>query len=273
MNTAHKKYTIFQAAAVAAVLLFTMPAFAQNELRSPLLNKFEEAGGSVEFIGSSHGLDGWVAKDSKGEVKQTVYTTQDGAMVVGKLISPDGELETKTQLEAYLKRTKGSQDAAPGAEKSSSKSEQLYAKTEQAGWVGLGKDDVPYIYIFMNVTCDHCQNFWKDIEDYVTREKLQVRLVPYGKSDENRDGGAALLAAADPLAAWKAYLTGNKDVLSKDKATEESYKQIDMNNALVAAYKLGGPPFTLYRRPGDGTLAAIVGRPDNVMLMMAELIK
>lgn len=259
---------------VAAALCCATASFAQDSLRSPVLKQFEEAGGSVDFIGSSHGLDGWVVRDEKGDVKQTVYTTADGALVLGMLFSPDGKLETKGQLEEYHKRATGSQSPVSGAEASSSKSEKLYAQIEQSkGWVALGKEDAPYIYVFMNVTCDHCQNFWKDIEPSVQAGKIQVRFIPYGKAKDNRDGGAALLSAEDPAAAWKAYLSGDKSVLSADKVKPDAYDKVDSNTDLTNAWKLAGPPFTLYRRPGDGILTAIAGRPSNPMLLMAEFIK
>lgn len=244
-----------------------------TSLRSPALKQYEDAGGSVDFIGTAHGLDGWVVKDAKGEVKTTVYTTQDGAMVSGLLFSAEGANETATQLEAYHQRITGSQAAVPGAEKSTSKSEKLYAEVEKAAWVSLGNPTAPYLYIFMNVDCDHCQDFWKDLENTVNEGKLQVRLVPYGEKPDNRDGGAALLSVDEPQKVWIAYLSGDKSALGKDKAKDEGYKKLDANTAMVKEWKLGGPPFTLYRRPADGALTAIVGRPDNVMLLLAEFIK
>lgn len=267
----------FLAIALVGVFLLTAVAATAEEtetLRSPALKQFEADGGTVDFIGTAHGLDGWVAKNSKGEVKATVYTTQDGAMVAGMLFSPDGSVnETEKQLEAYHQRITGSQAAAPGAEQSSSKSEKLYALAEKAGWVALGNTSAPYIYVFMNVNCDHCQSFWKDLQGAVNEGKLQVRLIPYGKSTENRDGGAALLSADDPQKSWTSYVAGDKSALGKSKATEEGYQKIDNNTSLVNTWKLPGPPFTFYRRPADGTLTAIVGRPDNVMLLLAEFVK
>jgi protein-disulfide isomerase len=268
--------TLFKSLAVAAFLLAaTGLACAQETLRSPALKQFEAAGGSVDFIGSAHGLDGWVVKDDKGVVKTTVYTTQDGAMVAaGMLFSADGATnETTQQLQAYHQRISGAQTAAPGADASSSKSEKLYAQAEKAGWVALGNSSAPYIYMFMNVSCDHCQDFWKELYGAVEGGKLQVRLVPYGKTDINRDGGAALLSSDNPLKSWTDYVSGDKTALGKDKAKDDGYHKIDANTALVADWKLPGPPFTLYRRPADGVLTAVVGRPENAMLLLAEFIK
>ena len=259
--------------AAAAILMFGTSAPAEDSLRPPAFKQFEDAGGTVEFLGASHGLDGWIVKDAKGDVKTTVYTTPDGAMVSGLLFFPDGTSETAKQLEAYRQRITGSQEAAPGAKDSNSKSEKLYAETEKAGWVGLGNTTAPYLYMFMNVTCDHCQDFWKDMAGAVKDGKLQVRLVPYGKTEANRDGGAALLSAENPETAWESFVAGDKSVLSKDKIKADNYQKIDANTAMVDSWKLAGPPFTLYRRPGDGILTALVGRPDNVMLLLAEFLK
>jgi hypothetical protein len=275
MNGTHKRCLKLLTIAAAGLFLLTAAvASAQETLRSPALKQFEADGGTVDFIGSAHGLDGWVARNSKGEVKTTVYTTQDGAMVAGMLFSPDGATnETADQLKAYHQRTSGSQAATPGAENSSSKSEKLYALAEKASFVAMGNASAPYIYVFMNVNCDHCQSFWKDLVAAVVDGKLQVRLIPYGKSEENRDGGASLLSADDPQKSWTSYVSGDKSALAKDKVKADGDQKIDANTALADTWKLPGPPFTLYRRPADGKLTALVGRPDNVMLLLAEFVK
>jgi len=281
INGVHKRFSKLSVIVAAGFFLLSATAASAQDasvsapetMRSPVLKQYEDAGGTVDFIGSAHKLDGWVVRDSKGDVKTTVYTTQDGAMVAGMLFSSDGTNETGKQLEAYHQRITGSQAPVPGADKSSSKSEKLYALVEKAGWVAMGSTTAPYIYVFMNLDCDHCQKFWKDLESAVNEGKLQVRLVPYGKVESNRDGGAALLSVEDPQKAWPAYLSGDKAALDKGKAKDDGYQKIDANTAMVDSWKLPGPPFTLYRRPSDGILTAIAGRPDNVILLLAEFIK
>jgi thiol:disulfide interchange protein DsbG len=261
--------------AFLGILLAAGTAAAQEQPRSPALQIFEKAGGTVEFIGTAHGLDGWIVKDAKGEVTTTVYTTADGALLEGMLFGADGISETSKQLTEYRKRTAGaSQAAAPGAaEASSSKSEKLYAETEAASWVAIGDKAAPYLYVFINVTCSHCLEFWRDLEPHVKAGKLQVRLVPYGNVAENRDGGAALLSTENPAEAWAAHVNGDKMALDKSRIKEDSYQKIDANTALVKEWRLKGPPFSLYRRPADGILTAIEGRPENMMLLLAEFIK
>jgi len=265
---------IFLLFLLAGALLTATYSFAQTSERHPVLKKFEEAGGKIDFIGNAYGMDGWIVTNPQDKVL-TAYTTPEGGLIVGMLFAPDGTSETQKQLEAYHARISGNaQTAAPGAEKSdSSKSEKLYAETEKAGWVALGDSHAPYLYMFMNVNCDHCQEFWKDLSGAVGDNRLQVRLVPYGTAPANREGGAALLSADNPMAAWQAYVSGDKTALAKEKAKDDAFAKIDANTAMVKAWNLSGPPFTLYRKPGDGTLAAVVGRPENPMLLMAEFLK
>ncbi len=270
---------IFLGLLLAGLLGAASVSFAQSSepesMRPPVLKKFETDGGKVEFLGHVYGLDGWVITKEKDDKKQveTVYTTPDGALILGVLFSPDGILETQKQLEAYKQRISGSQAAADGAENSSSKSEKFYAQTEKSSWVALGDSTAPYLYIFINVNCGHCQAFWKDLENFVKQGKLQVRLVPFGQMQENRDAGAALLSVENPEEAWRAYVGGDTTALSKDKIKADAYSKLDANTTLARDGKLPMPPFTLYRRPGDGILTAIAGRSGNIMLLMAEFLK
>jgi len=258
--------------AVAGLLLAASAAFAQKAARHPVLQKFEAEGNKVEFLGNAYGLDGWVVINAKGGV-QYVYTTPEGALLIGMLFAPDGALETGKQVKAYKQRAEGAQAAAPGAENSASKSEKLYMEAEKSGWVALGDSHAPYLYVFFNVSCNHCQNFMKDIDASIRAGKMQVRLVPYGAVEENRDGAAALLSVEHPDEAWRAYAAGDHAALGKDKIKDGAYLKVDANTALVNRWKLPGPPFTLYRRPADGVITAITGRPENTLLLPAEFLK
>jgi hypothetical protein len=266
-------------AVLFAGFMTAQTAMADPAALHPVLQEFEKAGGKVEFLGHAFGVDGWLVTNPKGGV-QYAYTTPEGGLITGMMFAPDGTLETKKQLELFQARTKGEQSAAPVADadkadqSAAPKSEKLYAAVEQAAWVGMGKITAPYLYMFINVTCDHCQHFWRDLEADVEAGKIQVRLIPYGKTKPNRDGGAALLSAGDnaPIA-WAAMAHNNDTILKEITPTEEAYAKVDANTALVKEWKLKGPPFTIYRRPGDGVLTAIVGRPDNPLLLQAEFLK
>lgn len=257
---------------MAGLLLTASLSFAQKTERNPLLQKFEDDGGRIEFLGNAYGLAGWLAINAKGDV-QYIYTTPEGALLKGLLFAPDGTLETKKQLKAYKRRAEGSQAAAPGGENPVLKSEKLYAAAEKTNWISIGDGNAPYLYVFVNVNCDHCREFWKDLDGPVKAGKIQVRLIPYGSLEENRNGAAALLSVEHPDDVWPAYAAGDKTVLGKDKIKDGAYLKVEANNAMTKNWKLPGPPFSLYRRPADGAVRVIVGQPENTMLFLSEFLK
>ncbi len=266
---------------IIAVVLSAQLAVAQDtgagaveNLRHLQLQKFESEGGKVEYLGNAYGLDGWLLV-KEGMPPQAAYTTRQGGLVMGPLVDPEGIVITQNQLAAWRAKAEGrSQAALPGAAESQARNaETFYGQVEQANWIKAGSDDAPYIYMFMNVTCDHCQNYWKDLQDQVKTGKLQVRLVPFGVQDENKTTGAALLSVADPAAAWTQYINGNKAALSKDKIVEGAAAKLEANRALLAKWNVAATPFTIYRRLNDGKVMVINGRPQNAMMIMADMIK
>lgn len=238
----------------------------------PAFADFEKSGGMVEYLGRSGSLESFVLLGADKSVK-TVYVTPENTMVMGILVDAEGRNMTAPQLLAYRKRLTGDQSAVPGAEKGTmSKAEQVYAGVEKSAWIKAGSDDAPYIYMFMNVNCDHCKAMFMDVAPLIKAGKLQVRLVPFGATTTNREGGAALLSSADAFVAWQAYINGDKEVLGKDKIAAGTLEKIDANTAFATSNKLQGPPFSIYRRPADGVITAMVGRPKNTLALMADLL-
>lgn len=241
----------------------------------PELKKFSEQGGSIEFIGHSHGLDGWLIT-LQGQPPRTVYTTREGGLVIGQMVSPDGIVQTANQLLALEEKVSGGQDAVPGADNPDSAAtaaERFYAEVEKAGWVEVGRADAPFIYLFFNTTCPECQSYWKELQPDIEAGRIRVRLAPYGAAAANRDGGAALLASADPAQAWNDFIAGKTQALARTKAAEAKLAAVDANGALLKKWNIQKTPFTIYRRPGDGRVAVILGQPQNMLLLRAELLK
>lgn len=255
-------------------VVITVPAQAQENMRHLQLQKFEQDGGKVEYLGHAYGLDGWLLA-KEGMQPQAAYSTREGGLVMGPLVDPEGIVITENQLAAFKAKAEGrSQAALPGAADSKAKnSETFYAQVEQANWVKAGADDAPYIYMFMNVTCDHCQLYWKDLQPQIASGKLQVRLVPFGAQEENKIAGEALLSVDKPGDAWTQFIAGKKDVLSKDKIKPDADAKLKANGALLAKWNVGASPFTIYRRLNDGKVMVISGKPQNAMLILADLIK
>lgn len=245
-----------------------------NDKRHAELIKFEEQGGSVTYIGHAYGLDGWLLT-KEGTSPQTAYTNDQGGLVLGPLVNPEGIVETANQLAAYKAKAEGrSQEALPGADQAkAAPSEKFYAEVEKANWIQVGQDDAPYIYMTMNVTCDHCQKYWKDLQGAIDDGKLQIRLIPFGAVAANREGGAALLSAENPRAAWNAFIAGDKNILAAANAKPGTLEKIDANGQLLNKWKVKDTPFTIYRRLNDGAVTVIAGRPQNALLVMADLIR
>jgi hypothetical protein len=247
----------------------------------PELRRFIESGGEVEYLGHALGVDGWLLTKTNAAGKAVVryaYATPEGGLVLGILLDPQGGVETKKQLTALMRREEGAQASktpgiSAGKTADSGKAEQFYAEVEKAAWARAGSADAPYLYLFINTTCPECQKFWGELQEPVKAGRLQVRLVPFGAIAVNRESGAALLSSEDPGDDWSRFIAGDASVLSKDKVSGDALAKIDANTRLAANWKLQGPPFTLYRRPADGVVTAIVGEPDNLMLVLADLME
>ena len=265
---------IWQFTLLAGCALLSAAAAAQ-EMPVPL-KELEADGGTVEYIGHAWGTDGWRVTRRDGDPLYA-YVTPEGGIIVGMLLRPDGTSETQAQLIALKEKLEGGQAAIPGVEQAKSpaatKVERLYASVERAGWARVGNASAPYIYMFVNTTCGHCQDFWRKLQDPVRAGQLQVRLVPFGQQELNRTSGAALLSAADPAAAWEAFIRGDESALGADKVKDGMLARVDVNTALFRDWKMSGPPFTIYRKPADGVVTALVGVPDNTLVLLADLIR
>lgn len=153
------------------------------------------------------------------------------------------------------------------------KAEQFYALTEKANWVQVGSRDAPHMYVFINPTCEHCIAYWKALRMSVDNGTLALRLVPFGALEQNRKLGAALLGSPDPAKAWRDFVEGKLSAMPLSLATPDTLKKIDDNTALWGKMGLTqAPPFSLYRAPADGKIRAVIGKPDNVMMLIADFV-
>ena len=262
---------------VLAGLVFpSMPAAAQQQPKTAELLRFEQNGGKLVYLGKSYDLDGWLLVDRSGKPKSVVYVSPMGALLVGKMFSGSGHNITKSQLEVYNARTSGAQDAikVDNVDKDATpKSELFYADLEKGNWVRVGKPDAPYIYMFINVNCEHCQTVWRMFKGSVDKGMLQLRLVPAGEQDANLNGGAALLSVDDPGQAWQDFMDGKKGTLDKTLIKGDALDKMAANNKLAKKWKLPQYPFEMYRKVSDGSLIVVEGEPSNPMQVMGDLMK
>jgi len=293
--------------AMTIAIILPRTALAQQGEPPPLLKKFaEEKKATLHKLGHKHGLDGWLI-DIDGQ-PQFAYSTPDGGIVFGVLLSPTGHVETVDQMRIWegkkkdgilpdtpaaaaeqpapTETAKKPQAAEPAAAataavappkkdtKSSNRSKMFYGIVEKAHWFTVGKNNAPYIYIFMNPSCAHCLEYWSDLQPYIEDGTIQVRMLPFGSTPDNRVPSAALLSSADPAAAWQSYVDGNKDILAADKVTAETaYNKSDSNTAIWTEWRLPATPFTVYRSPESGEIKVLSGRPENLLLLLSDFIR
>ncbi|MDI1228615.1 MAG: hypothetical protein PSY14_13120 [bacterium] len=270
-----KKFMVMLA--LASVMFWSGAAMAQKKPQTAELVQFEKLGGKMLYIGKSYDMDGWLLIGRDGEVRSMIYTSPMGAMLKGRLFSAGGKDITKTQLQIYKARSAGSQKAVPiepNADRDAiPKAEQFYAAVEKANWIRVGMPDAPYVYMFINVNCEHCQSLFRTLKGSVDKGLLQLRLLPAGEQEENRDSGAALLSVDDPGAAWQDYMDGKKGGLHKSLIKGDALEKLKANGKLAKEWKLPQYPFIVYRKVSDGTLMTVVGQPENPMLLMSDMIK
>jgi hypothetical protein len=243
------------------------------------LQELEDKGYSIAYLGDDFGLDGWVIVSEEGQA-QYGYSNSEGAFVLGMLFDPEAQLHTAKQLQAYrdLRREGGQaalnlsdrvqQSAAPVSEK-------IYADVERAKWFSAGKADAPYIYTFINPTCDHCHDFWTaHMKALVDQGALQIRFIPFGSTDANRDQSAVLLSSENSEALWRKFAAGDQAALAKTGDIPEGlYQAVDFNTEVFKKWDLPILPFTIYRAPVDGEIKVIAGVPENSMMLLADFVR
>lgn len=262
-------------------LIFVPSVKADAQKKTGALLLLEEKGHKADYLGSAYGLDGWVITGPDGSV-QYGYSSPEGGLVMGMLVAPDGSVHTVKQVEQMRDIIKGnSQAAAPIAQDEQSrdklsKAEIVYASIEAANWFAVGDENAPYIYTFVNISCTHCKDFWKDhLKEPVKKGQVQVRFIPFGESDENKNAAARLLSSDFAALAWDAYASGNPeglDIMSKE-ITEEGLKKVQENNDVFSRWGLPIVPFTMYRAPANSEIKVMSGVPSNIMILLADMLK
>ena len=82
-----------------ALVLVGYSVEAKAAEKHEMLKQVEAQGYKVDFMGNAYGMDGWIIRDDKDQA-QYAYTTKEGALVMGFLITPTGDVHTFEQVEA-----------------------------------------------------------------------------------------------------------------------------------------------------------------------------
>jgi len=248
------------------------------------LQVLAERGAQVRYLGTKHGMQGWISIFQGQE--QYHYVTPDGqGFVMGILFDKDGSMVTIDQVRDLQAQNDGVLDAlamdkpreetlAEAKEETNeafeykSPAEKMFADVSNSNYVSFGNKDAPVIYSFMDPQCPHCHTFMKDLrEGYLDKGLVQVRVVPVGFREETLAQAAVLLASPDAQTAWYDHLDEKKMLPAK---TDVNTEGVQKNLMLMQNWKFDVTPMTVYRGK-DGKVKIIRGRADNLANIVADL--
>lgn len=273
-----------------ALMLFAMPTWAQTSARQSMpdvpkvLQALSERGAQFRYLGSEHGMEGWIAIYQGQE--QYYYITQDKkAFVTGLMFGEDGRPITIDQVKTL--QATGSdvldllaEDRAPeetaqkdsilDAAKMKTPAERMFADVENSNWLKLGSDAAPVIYSFVDPNCPHCHDFVNDVrkKGYLDKNLLQIRIVPVGFIEGSLPQAAFLLAAPDAKDRYFKHLDGDKEALPTK--SDISTQAVQKNMALMQAWKFSVTPLTVYRSK-SGEIKIVRGRVKDLDGVIADL--
>ncbi|MFN3826320.1 MAG: thioredoxin fold domain-containing protein [Micavibrio sp.] len=278
------------ACAMAAITVMSNAAWAQSTpVKEPAmpapLEAMAKEGAQLRYMGNEAGLDAWIAIQNGQE--QYFYVTPDREYVLlGLLFDKTGKMITLQQVATLqqkgdnvldvLKAEKPAEIASVTdnvkegdiAKVLKSPSEQLYSDLEGSNWVRLGKQEAPYIYMFIDPQCPYCHDFMKSLRKDIEGGKIQVRMIPVGFRDETRAQAALLLALPDPEARWFRHLDDDKEALPVTPGINE--QGVERNMAIMQSWKLNVTPLTVYRAR-DEKVKIVQGRAKDVSTLLGDV--
>lgn len=273
--------------ALLLVMPFGKVALSQDSVPDmpDALQSLVDRGAQARFLGTKHGMEGWVTI-FKGQ-EQYYYVTPDGqGFLMGILFNKDGKMETVNQVRELQEQSddaldifamdKQKVDSLKEAKEKASKefeyktpAERMFMDIENSNWIGFGSEKAPIIYSFMDPQCPHCHSFMKDLRSgYLDKGLVQLRVIPVGFRDETLAQAAFLLAAPDAKERWFNHLDGDKSALPVDTAINT--QGVQKNLALMQAWKFDVTPMTVYRGK-DGKIKIVRGRAGDMNEILADM--
>ncbi len=278
--------------AVLFLGLMSSPAMAQERTNvipdypAPL-QVLVDKGAQLRYLGSSHGMDGWIAM-YQGQEQYYYITSDKKAFVTGLMFDNDGKPITIEQVKDLQKQNGGVLDmlaedvpqpkseeaskvpsSVSEALKTKSPGERMFTDVENSNWVTLGDASAPVIYAFVDPQCPHCHEFIQEVkENYVDKGLVQIRLIPVGFFDGSLPQAAFVLAAPDGVDRFLRQMNGEKDALPVK--SDMSTQAVQKNMALMQAWKFNVTPLITYRSLA-GEVKIIRGKPKDLNALIADL--
>ncbi|PZO87812.1 MAG: thiol:disulfide interchange protein DsbG [Micavibrio aeruginosavorus] len=271
----------------AALLTLAAPSFAQTSLPAlpESLQALADRGAQMRYLGTQHGMDGWIAIYQGQE--QYYYVTPDKkAFVTGLMFGNEGEPITVDQVrelqaqggplldllaegEAPSATPPAAPESVSSALNTKTPAERMFTDVQSANTLRLGKANAPVVYSFIDPQCPHCHKFINELKkDYLDKGLVQVRLIPVGFIEGSLPQAAFLLAAPDGEQRFYKHLAGDKDAIPAK--SDISTQSIQKNMAVMQAWKFNVTPLTVYRSR-TGEVKIIRGAVKDIPGMIADL--
>lgn len=280
--------TLFYSLFLALILMPASPkAFSQEAVPDmpEALQILIDRGAQARYLGTRHGMQGWVTI-FKGQ-EQYYYVTPDGqGFLMGLLFDKDGSMATINQVRDLQSQSDDALDILavekPKAEtlaeakqkvnkefEYKTPAERMFTDVENSNWISFGSEDAPIIYSFMDPQCPHCHSFMKDLRDgYLEKGLVQLRVIPVGFREETLAQAAFLLASPDAQDRWFKHLDGDESALPARTAINT--QGVQKNLSLMQAWKFDVTPMTIYRGK-DGKVKIVRGRASDLNALLADL--
>lgn len=275
-------------ALLSLIMVTTAPVFAQTANAIPdvpeALEALADRGAQLRYLGTEHGLDGWIAI-YQGEEQYYYVTADKKAFVTGLMFGSDGRPVTVDQVR--MLQAQGGDvldllaEAPPKTEapktiesvadglKSKTPGERMFADTENSNWIRLGRETAPVIYSFIDPQCPHCHEFIQKIrKDYIDTGLVQVRIIPVGFLEGSLAQAAFLVSSPDAEARFFKHMDGDKDALPAK--SDISTQAIQKNMALMQTWKFNVTPLTTYRSR-SGEVKIVRGVAKDIPALIADL--
>ncbi|AOA58682.1 thiol:disulfide interchange protein DsbG [Acinetobacter larvae] len=204
----------------------------------------------IEKIPAPAGLEGWVGL--KDDYPSTVFISNDQKYyIVGSLMNANNEDLTEQAIQQHAK---------------SAVLDKVWENLENSTWILDGKADAPkVVYVFTDVNCPYCYQFWQQARPWVDAGKVQLRHIMVGViRDTSRGQAATLLSHKDPAALFKQYNQSamKKNIATMAKIPAKIEQQLDANEALMQKYGFYATPAMLWKN-AQGQLESMDGLPQN----------
>lgn len=238
-------------------------------------------------LGDDYGYDGWLM--TNGDQVQVFYAHPDSSAVIsGFLVGPNGENVTAEQLARYEALSgnsladrlpsKGNQTSPSLQEGERSPSQIFWLEAENAAWFSYGDPEGAYAYIFIDPSIEANRAFIRTVmRDYVSDEKIALRLVPLVDSDEEADLNRAyrVFTSVDPVGTFLNWLLG--ETIPRTQETSLTPGQVaeikgllKRNRDILKERSLDQKMLILFKDQ-DGTIKIIQGAPKDIPAFIEKI--